>query len=47
VTHVDKDVVTLTVPTDGNKIDYTFDLPYDAAWGAFYKITPQSFFPNE
>lgn len=47
VTHVDKDVVTLTVPTDGNKLDYTFDLPYDAAWGAFYKITPQSFFPNE
>ena len=47
VTHVDKDAVTVTVPIVGNKVDYTFDLPFDTAWGNYYKLLPQSFFPNE
>ena len=47
VTHVDKDAVTDTVPTDGNKADFTFDVPFDTAWGIYYKLIPQSFFPNE
>lgn len=47
VTHVDKDAVTVTVPTDGNKADFTFDVPFDTAWGIYYKLIPQSFFPNE